>query len=120
MVQSLNSNIKLGLGVLLCVILVVSTGTGVALEQKSKPGVEIIATPKSGKGPMWVHLEPRIINIKAAKFEWSFGDGTESGQKIPSAHYYEFGRYNVSLEVIDIAGKKYSAAITIDATSPGG
>ena len=82
--------------------------------------VEIIAVPKSGMGPMWVHFKPKMIGIEdPVSFQWLFGDGQESANKMPPAHYYDMGRYNVMLEVTDKSGKKYTAGITVDSASPG-
>ncbi|HAK89052.1 MAG: hypothetical protein A2X55_12180 [Nitrospirae bacterium GWB2_47_37] len=89
-------------------------------EEKMSAMVEIVAAPKSGMGPMWVHLKPKMKGIEEPiSFQWLFGDGEESADKMPPAHYYDMGRYNVMLEVTDKAGKKYTAGITIDSASPG-
>ncbi|MBI5212076.1 MAG: hypothetical protein HY957_01725 [Nitrospirae bacterium] len=89
-------------------------------EERNDAKVEIIAAPKSGKGPMIVHLEPKIKNLEGpVRFEWLFGDGQESAEMVPPPHYYEAGKYNVMLEVTDGRGKKYTAGISVDAASPG-
>ncbi|MBZ0155328.1 MAG: hypothetical protein K8I29_03825 [Alphaproteobacteria bacterium] len=83
-------------------------------------GIEIIVVPKTGKGPMWVHVEPRVNNLKEPlKFRWYFGDGQESGEMYPKPHFYEVGKYNLVLEVTEQTGKVYTASATIDAASPG-
>jgi len=82
--------------------------------------VEIVAVPKSGNGPIWVHLSPKIRNLnEPVKLEWSFGDGKTSNEKQPGFYLFEFGQYSVVLEVTDNKGKKYTASVTIDASSPG-
>ncbi|MCL4456463.1 MAG: PKD domain-containing protein [Nitrospirae bacterium] len=82
--------------------------------------VEIIAVPKSAMGPIWVHFKPKLREIDdPVSFQWLFGDGQESSDKMPPAHYYDMGRYNVMLEVTDKSGKKYTAGITVDSASPG-
>lgn len=115
--QSLSSN-HCCLALLLFILIAVPV-IGFAGEQRDVI-VEIVATPKSGNGPMWVRLKPEISNLEdLAKVGWSFGDGQESTEMIPKPHYYNFGRYNAILEVTYKSGKKYTASITIDASSPG-
>lgn len=116
-VRSLNSKLFLSIPILLIVI-ALTCGT-VFSEERKDAKVEIIAAPKSGKGPMIVHLEPKIKNLEPVKFEWLFGDGQESAEMVPPPHYYEAGKYNVMLEVTDRTGKKYTAGISVDAASPG-
>lgn len=82
--------------------------------------VEIKAKPKAGIGPIWVNLEPEIKGIAGPfSFEWSFGDGKESSEEYPGSRLFEFGQYSVVLVVTDSKGKKYTASVTIDASSPG-
>lgn len=82
--------------------------------------VEIIAVPKAGLGPMWVILDTEIKGIVGPlSFEWSFGDGSSSTEMKPGSRLFEFGTYCVVLEVTDGGGKKHTASITIDASSPG-
>lgn len=94
--------------------------SGISLAGEGEAGIEIVANPKSGKGPMWVYIEPRVNNLKEPlKFTWSFGDGEESAEMIPKPHYYDFGKFNLVLEITDKEGKVYTASVTIDAVSPG-
>lgn len=82
--------------------------------------VEIVAEPKIGLGPMWVTLESEIKGIGSpASIEWSFGDGSGSSEPDPGPHLFEFGKYSVVLEVTDAKGKKHTASVTVDASSPG-
>ena len=82
--------------------------------------VEIIANPKTGRGPMLVHMEPRVNGLKGPlRFRWYFGDGQESTSMIPKPHFYEFGKYDLLLEVTDMEGKEYTASVGIDAALPG-
>jgi len=104
---------------LIFLVLIVALQGGFA-EETTKAGVEILAVPKEGKGPLRVYLEPQVNNLKGPlKFHWYFGDGKESEEIVPKRHYYEFGKYNLMLEVTDREGKMYTAAINIDATLPG-
>ena len=104
---------------LLIFVLIAVPAIGFAGEQKDK-GVEIVAAPKSGTGPILVSLKPKIKNLKEPlQFSWYFGDGEESARRIPPAHLYKHGKSAVVLEVIDGDGKRYSASVTIDAASPG-
>ena len=104
---------------LLGFVLLVVTGISFAGEQKNK-GVEIVATPESGTGPIWVSLKPKIRNLKEPlQFNWYFGDGEESANRVPPPHFYKHGKSAVVLEVTDGNGKRYSASVTIDAASPG-
>lgn len=83
-------------------------------------GLEIVAEPKAGFGPIWVNLRPEVQGIEEPlSFEWSFGDGKISNEKNPEPHLFEFGKYSVVLEVCDKTGKKYTASVTVDASSPG-
>jgi PKD repeat protein len=83
--------------------------------------VEVIAKPKSGIGPFTVHFEPKIANlIEPLKFKWLFGDGKEETQRTPAPHDYDYGKFNVILEVVDAKGNTYTASVTIEASSPGG
>lgn len=116
-VRSLNSKLFLSI-LILFVVIALSCGIGFA-EEMNNAKVEIIAAPKSGTGPMWVRLEPKIKNIEPVKFEWLFGDGQESAEMAPPPHFYAGGKYNVMLEVTDKTGKKYTAGITVDAASAG-
>jgi len=83
--------------------------------------VMILASPRSGTGPITVRLKPVINETlkEPVKFLWWFGDGKESMEAYPPPHYYDIGRYSVVLEVTDDRGKSYSASVTIDAQSPG-
>lgn len=95
-------------------------GTSFAGEQKEGKGVEIVANPKSGTGPIWVSLKPKIKNLKEPlQFNWYFGDGEENTNRVPPPHFYKHGKSTVVLEVTDGNGKRYSASVTIDAASPG-
>ncbi len=103
------------------VMLVATIGYGISFagEQKSFQ-VGIIATPKSGKGPMWVYLKPEIKNLnEPLNFKWYFGDGKESVERVPPPHLYEYGKCIVVLEVTDKYNKRYTASTTIDAENPG-
>jgi len=114
-------NSKIFFGIFLSAALAVLIGYGLSSAEHKNFHVEIIANPKSGMGPMWVRLKPRIANLKEPlKFKWLFGDGEESIEKVPQSHEYEPGRYYVSLEVTDRTGQLYSASITIDAFSSHG
>jgi len=69
---------------------------------------------------MWVRVEPRVNNLREPlKFCWYFGDGQESKDAVPKPHFYDFGKYNLLLEVTDKNGKTYTASIVIDAALPG-
>lgn len=82
--------------------------------------LEIVAEPKVGLGPLWVNLMPEVKGIEGPlSFEWSFGDGKVSNEKDPGLHLFEFGKYSVILEVTDKRGRKYTASVTVDASSPG-
>ncbi|MEW6410049.1 MAG: hypothetical protein AB1488_08050 [Nitrospirota bacterium] len=105
----------------LTLLVIVTAGYGISFagEQRSFQ-VGIIATPKSGRGPMWVYLKPEIKNLNGTlKFKWYFGDGKESVERIPPPHLYEYGKCIVVLEVTDKDNKKYTASVTIDAGNPG-
>jgi len=105
--------------VIIFLVLIAALQSGFA-EEPMKSGVEIFAVPKSGKGPMRVYLEPKVNDLKEPlKFHWYFGDGNESEEMIPKPHHYEFGKYNLMLEVTDREGKMYTAGINIDAALPG-
>lgn len=94
--------------------------TSLAGEQKEGKGVEIVANPKSGTGPIWVSLKPEIKNLKEPlQFNWYFGDGEESTNRVPPPHLYKHGKSAVVLKVTDGDGKKYSASVTIESASPG-
>ncbi|MCL4492961.1 MAG: PKD domain-containing protein [Nitrospirae bacterium] len=98
--------------------LLVVAAAGYAGEKAA--GIEIVAAPKTGKGPMWVHIEPKVNNLKEPlKFMWYFGDGNESEEMVPKPHYYDVGKFNLLLEVTEKTGKVYTASVTIDAVSPG-
>ena len=109
----------------LCLLLsVFSGGIGFAQDQKEASGkksVQINATPKTGEAPLKVRFEPVIQNLEwPLKFEWHFGDGTESIEKIPPIHYYESGKYAVTLRVEDKAANVFTASVTIDVDYPCG
>jgi len=115
----LNSNTFLG--IFLFTALAVLIGYGLSFAEQKNFHVEITANPKSGQGPMWVHLKPKVANLKEPlKFRWFFGDGEESNERIPQPHQYQPGRYYVALEVTDRAGKLYTASITVEAFSSQG
>ncbi|TAN45144.1 MAG: PKD domain-containing protein [Nitrospirae bacterium] len=105
------------------VVMITFTDTSagrVFAEERKDTQIEIFAIPKSGKGPMWVYLEPQVNNLKKPlKYRWYFGDGQESTDATPKPHYYEFGKYNLVLEVTAGDGKLYTAGISIDAALPG-
>jgi PKD repeat protein len=83
-------------------------------------GLEITAQPRAGIGPLWVSLEPKIQGLEGpVSYTWSFGDGKGSSEKQPGPHLFEFGKYSVVLTVTDGKGKKHTASVTIDASSPG-
>ena len=115
----MNSNFFLGIFLFAGFALLINSGISFAGQKDST--VEISSTSRSGKGPGWVYLRPKIRNLKEPlKFNWSFGDGQESAEMIPQPHYYPSGRYSVVLEVADKTGKLHTASITIDADSQGG
>ncbi|RJQ39732.1 MAG: hypothetical protein C4550_04910 [Nitrospiraceae bacterium] len=115
----MNSNFFIGVFLFAGFALLVSSGVSFAGQKDSS--IEISSDSKSAKGPGWVHLRPKIKNLKGPlKFNWSFGDGEESAEMLPQPHYYASGRYTVVLEVVDKTGKRHSASISIDAASQGG
>mgnify|MGYP001572115390 CR=1 FL=1 len=115
----MNSNFFLGIFLLAGFVLFINSGISFAGQKES--AVEISSDSRSGKGSGWVHLRPKIRNLKEPlKFNWSFGDGEESAEMIPQPHYYGSGRYTVILEVVDKTGKLHTASITVDAGSQGG
>lgn len=115
----MNSNLFLRIFLFTGFALLINSGISFAGQKDSM--VEISSDSRSGKGPGWVYLRPKIRNLKEPlKFNWSFGDGQESAEMIPQPHYYASGRYSVVLEVVDKTGKLHTASITIDADSQGG
>jgi len=109
----LNSNFFFRIFLFAGFALLISSGSSFAGQKDSV--VEISADSKSGKGPGWISLRPKIKNLKEPlKFNWSFGDGEESAEMIPQPHYYASGRYTVVLEVVDKTGKLHTASITVD------
>jgi len=83
-------------------------------------GVEILALPRKGMGPMEVQLEPIVTGLREpVRFKWYFGDGEESNAGIPPPHEYLAGVYSVMLEVVDASGRRYTASVGIDAAAPG-
>ncbi|OIO29419.1 MAG: hypothetical protein COW90_03365 [Nitrospirae bacterium CG22_combo_CG10-13_8_21_14_all_44_11] len=115
----MNSNFSRGIFLLIGFTLLI--GSGISFAGQKDGVVEISSDSKAGKGPGWVHLRPKIRNLKGPlKFNWSFGDGEESAEMIPLPHYYESGRYTVVLEIMDKTGKLHTASITVDAASQGG
>ena len=115
----MNSNFLPRLFLFAAFALLINSGISFAGQKDS--AVEITSDSKSGKGSGWVHLRPKIRNLKEPlKFNWSFGDGEESAEMIPQPHYYASGRYTVILEVVDKTGKLHTASITVDAGSQGG
>jgi hypothetical protein len=106
------------------VIAVFPVGRSFAQEQKESLGrqmVRINSSPKNGIGPLIVHFEPIIKNLKEPlEFEWHFGDGTESYQRIPLPRHFESGRYVVLLKVRDKAANVFTASVTIKVDYPCG
>lgn len=89
--------------------------------QAGNEPVMIVASPKSGIGPLTVRLKP-VINetLKGpVEYQWWFGDGEQSHEAIPQPHYYDLGSYNVVLKVKDSTGKVCTASITIDSVRAG-
>lgn len=83
-------------------------------------GVEILAMPRKGMGPMEVQLEPIVTGLQEpVRFKWYFGDGEESTAETPPPHEYLAGTYSVMLEAVDASGRRYTASVGIDAASPG-
>lgn len=83
-------------------------------------GVEILAMPSRGMGPMEVQLEPIVTGLlEPIRFKWYFGDGEESEAATPPPHEYLAGMYSAMLEAVDASGRRYTASIRIDAVSPG-
>ena len=122
----MNSNFFPGIFLFAGVALIINSGISFAGQSErfvteKDSMVEISSDSKSEKGLGWVHLRPKIRNLKGPlKFNWSFGDGEESVEMIPQPHYYASGRYTVVLEVMDKTGKMHTASITVDAASQGG
>lgn len=114
----LSLNFKL-LIILSLIFTAICSGVGFAEEMRNT-WIEIIADPPEGQAPMKVHLEPKLVNLRTpATFKWSFGDGEESAKMVPGWHLFKGGKYNVTLEVVDTIGKKYTASVTINAALPG-
>jgi hypothetical protein len=82
--------------------------------------LEVIAEPKTGTGPLLVHLEPRVNHLREPlTFLWYFGDGEESSEAVPEAHRYPFGKYNLVLKVVDREGMVCTAGVHIESALPG-
>ena len=93
-------------------------GTGSAAE--SDPCLEVVATPRTGIGPLLVRLEPKVHRLREPlQFRWYFGDGQESAEAVPESHNYEFGKYNLVLKVVDGEGRVCTAGVYIESALPG-
>lgn len=71
--------------------------------------------------PRIVRFKPIIKNLEEPlKFEWHFGDGTGSMQRIPGDHAFQPGKYSVTLKVIDNTAKQLTAGMMITVDYPCG
>jgi hypothetical protein len=93
-------------------------GSGSAAE--SDPCLEIVASPRTGHGPLLVRLEPKVRHLREPlQFQWYFGDGQESAEAVPEPHNYAFGKYNLVLKVVDGEGRVCTAGVYIESAWPG-
>jgi len=109
---------------LTAMIATVSAQGLLAQEQKAVMGrklVRIEASPETGIGPIWVNFTPFVQNLEEPlKFEWYFGDGTQSTINNPPAHRYEAGKYTVVLTVTDKTAEEFTASKTVNVEYPCG
>ncbi|MES2154282.1 MAG: thrombospondin type 3 repeat-containing protein [bacterium] len=80
-------------------------------------------TPESGGcGPHPVHFKDASVagDAPIIAYQWSFGDGSTSGEKDPTHTYAEPGTYDASETVTDENGKTstYTQAVTATAGEP--
>lgn len=84
----------------------------------SPPIARYLAEPVSGQAPLSVQFTD-LSTGNPKQFEWSFGDGSKSGQKNPVHIFQKGGIYNVTLTVTNSFGTdKYTPDIGINATAP--
>jgi len=115
----LNSCSSRALAACLCVVLAAALpGSGCAAE--SGPCLEIVASPRTGPGPLLVRLESKVRHLREPlQFQWYFGDGQESAEAVPEPHNYVFGKYNLVLKVVDGEGRVCTAGVYIESALPG-
>ena len=82
-------------------------------EQLIKIGDTVAFDGSSSHGWMLYRGGPRADTSKVVKWEWTFGDGTNSVEKNPEHEYSEVGRYLVTLTVEDEVGQTGTSARTI-------
>lgn len=84
----------------------------------SPPVANYLAEPSGGQAPLTVQFTD-LSTGNPKSWEWSFGDGTQSGDKNPVHIFQGAGNYNVTLRVTNAYGTdKYSPEKGINVTAP--
>ncbi|MDD5769715.1 MAG: PKD domain-containing protein [Candidatus Gracilibacteria bacterium] len=86
---------------------------------KNNLGVSIKADPIIGDGPLKVDFESIVKGCDNCKFNWDFGDGTNSIDQNPINIFKKSGVYSVNLKITDKNGNTATASVIIVVNNTG-
>lgn len=89
-------------------------------ENKNNIYVQIICNKTTGKTPLEIEFNfiTNLENNEKLNYQWDFGDGIISTEKIPIHTFLEPGKYQTELTITDFHGNQVSDSIIINVEEP--